>query len=134
VLSRGRTVLLSMLVLSGVVSCGDDSTGLEDCGDSVAITVSAGLAPEFSWSPVCAISGITVEDAAARATWIIENPDNQNTIGPPVVYGHSPPGTIRLAGVDPLFTGFPFTVVLFRTDRSTGQVLVEAVGQSTFTP
>ena len=133
-LSRGRIVLLSILVVSGVGSCDDGPTGLEDCGGSVEVSVTAGLAPEFSWSPICSISAITVEDAAARPTWVIQNPDSRNTIGPPVVYGHSPPGTIRLAGVDPLQAGFPYRIVLFRTDRSTGQVLVESIGEATFTP
>lgn len=132
-LDRRRKLFL-LALLGCAKACGDAGTGLDECGESVTLAVSSGTSPEFTWSPTCAVSGITVEDAASRPTWIVRNPDSRNTIGAPVVYGQSPPGTIRLAGVDPLRAGFPYRAVLFRTDRSTGQVLVEGVGETTFTP
>lgn len=123
-----------LVILVSAIACGDGSTGLEECGETVSLSVNADVTPEFTWSPSCLISGITVVDAADRATWIVEHPDNRNTVAPPVVYGRQPAGTIRLAGVTPLQTGFPYRVVLFRVDRSTGQVLVEALGETVFIP
>ena len=129
-----RHTSLWLVILVGTIGCGDDSTGLEECGETVTLSVNTDVTPEFMWSPSCLISGVTVADAADRATWIVEHPDNRNTIAPPVVYGRQPAGTIRLAGVTPLQSGFSYTVTLFRVDRSTGQVLVEALAEAGFTP
>jgi len=102
---------------------------LPDCTGPVALTVSPGTTPTFSWTPRCRLSFLTVRTADdASGLWSISPLIEANTIGPDVRYGIVPnAATDQFEGPVPLVPGTAYRVVV-----GTGGGLV--AGEATFTP
>lgn len=119
--NAGRAVLLATMAL--VQACNDSPTHPVGCSGTVTINVSQSLAPsgatQFDWSPRCGITNLTVivlpngiGDPAVM--WDISAPENSE-IGPPVIYGHVPPGATPGFGPQPLQAGASYRVSILST-------------------
>ena len=95
------TLWLVALALAPLQGCRDAGpTG--PCESQVEITVTAGLAPAFRWTPSCSIGYLTVElvetDGSRSPTWTTGDP--LTSIRPGIQYGsrNENPATPLLAG------------------------------------
>lgn len=114
--------------------CSEPLTTSADC-TSVAVTVSAGAEPTFSWRPSCQIEGVTVARAPEGAVvWSTISVNLTNTIAAPVRYGVFPSGAALTANrFEPLAPGTRYQVTLFRAEGDQGDP-VRAVGTAIFVP
>ena len=119
------------LLLSG---CSEPLTTSSDC-TSVAVTVTAGAQPTFSWRPSCQIEGLTVARAPQGAVvWSTISVNLTNRIAAPVRYGVFPSGAALTANrFEPLAPGTRYQVTLFRAADGQGDP-VRAVGTAVFVP
>jgi hypothetical protein len=123
------TVGILLVVLNA--ACADPGPSLADCSAAVAVTVSAGTQPTFSWTPACQVEALTValQDRDV-IVWGAVSPNQTNTIGSPVPYGSTPPGAAATANrIEPLVTGTTYEVTIFREDDGG---IIRAVGAAIF--
>jgi hypothetical protein len=138
-----RAILLACLPLV-LSSCGNDSNGPNGaCNGQVQVDVTAGVTPEFTWHPACAVSNLIVLAGVgphpfeqANPNWYVESqPDAQqqptNGLHGGIHFGEIPPGARQLTATIPLVQGQPYTVYLnvYTSDQG-----VTNVGNATFTP
>jgi hypothetical protein len=119
-----RATMLTANLL--VAACGTDPDVACTAIEQVAVT--EGLTPIISWSPNCAVNGITVH-VALPATKPPTDPGNgvivgtlmwevqasvadANTLRPPLRYGQVPPGAIGSARVEPLISGTEYVILV----------------------
>lgn len=119
------------------IGCSDGPSGagspVPECTGPVSVTVGAGTAPRFTWTPACRVFFLLVEPAAAGTDlWSIIS-DGANVIAPPVTYGVVPSGVTESDSPTPLVGGTAYEVYLFRW-TGPGSQDGELVGSSTFTP
>lgn len=75
-----------------------------------------------------------MSDAADRPVWVIEAPDQRNTMPPPVVYGQTPDGVGDHGPAAVLQTGVTYTVRVHWIDRSDGGALLRLGDERAFIP
>jgi hypothetical protein len=134
----------AFLLVFAVFGCGSDPTSANaGCNDPVAVSVGAGLEPNFSWLPNCAVYNLVVLEGVGphpfgqgTATWVVESqPDANglpnNRLRSSIRYGELPSDGRLVSGPVTLVTGQPYTVYLnvYTLDQR-----VETVGSRTFTP
>jgi hypothetical protein len=132
---RSRLILWAGCVLA-ISQFGCSDPGPEECDREVTVEVSgsAGV-PTFDWIPLCSLHSLEVSDAANRAMWWIETPDDRNALHPPVVYGELPDGVTEVLPPAPLQTGgITYTVTVRWIDRSNGQILLRLGDEKQFIP
>jgi hypothetical protein len=107
------------------------------------VGVTAGLTPEFTWQPDCAVSNLIVLEGVGphpfgqyTPNWYVESqPDAQqqptNGLHSGIHFGEIPPGGRQLTATIPLVQGQPYTVYL---NVYTSDQRVTNVGKATFTP
>jgi hypothetical protein len=95
---------------------------LEPCtARSVTVSVTAGRAPHFFWSPACAANGVHVVDAATRqGIWGVRT-ENSNSLRPGIQFG----------GAIPLVAGHSYIVSV---DAAVSADELMRIGERTFTP
>lgn len=115
-------------------ACSEPLTASADCR-SLAVTVTAGAQPTFSWRPSCQIEGVTVARAPDGAVvWSTISVNLTNTLAAPVRYGVFPSGAAQTVNrFEPLTPGARYQVTLFRAEGDQGDP-VQAVGTATFVP
>lgn len=125
--------LLSALV---VVACSGTSevagpSELPECSGPVAVNVSAGTTPTFSWMPACKLYYLDVSAAnGSRQMWSLGT-NFRNTIAPAVAYGMVPVGATQNQAPVPLVAGTAYRVfVAFALSASGDQF----AGEKVFTP
>jgi len=106
-------VWLPALAVAGCSGGGEPTgtTELPGCTGPVTMSVTAGTAPTFSWTPACKVYYLDVGvEATGEEAWAIANSNNQNTIAPGVRFGIVPPGSTRIDGPAPLRAGTKYYV------------------------
>jgi hypothetical protein len=101
-------------VLLASVSCSNDVSAPETsgpCTSDVAVTISAGTTPTFTWTPTCRVIALLVEEGASDR-WFLEA--SGAGIAPGVTYGSAPAGASEDAPAIPLVSGTTYEVILFR--------------------
>lgn len=99
--------------------------------EMVAVSVSSGMTPTFSWTPNSAIGRLVVEEGSEEI-WSTET-DGENIYGSPIRYGVHPPRASEDAAAKPLSAGHTYTVSLFRW-ISVKPERLQLVGEQEFTP
>jgi hypothetical protein len=133
---RLLTTLSALTVLTVLSACSDSNDPTSDCPTDVAITVSTGTTPQFSWSPACRAYQVGV-NASTGPVWAIgfnfSNPAKANAISTPVSFGDSLAVGDSLVAhpVDELTPGQTYTFYVFGLTK-VGQSV--KLGQQTFTP
>jgi hypothetical protein len=133
---RLLTTLSALTVLTVLSACSDSNDPTSDCPTDVAITVSTGTTPQFSWSPACRAYQVGV-NASTGPVWAIgfnfSNPAKANAISTPVTFGDSLAVGDSLVAhpVDELTPGQTYTFYVFGLTK-VGQSV--KLGQQTFTP
>lgn len=121
-----RATSVGLALITSMVACGDDSTGLPgaqctEATGTVAASVTGGTSAVFSWEPACSAALLLVE-ASGGDTWLIgtddstwTSPAQANRIDPPVTYGQTslPAGVETDYGPEPLVAGTPYDLILF---------------------
>jgi hypothetical protein len=103
-----RLLLTAAACCVTALSCGDST---EPCGAPLSLSVSAGVAPTFSWSPDCAVAALVVsEDGNSSVKWHVEASANEIESG--VQFGQTPPGANALVAPVPLTSGTTYVVSL----------------------
>jgi hypothetical protein len=119
--------------LAAVAACGGSGSVAPMCTGAISIQVSGGTKPSFSWTPVCAATGIIVVEPAASGppAWSLFGPSTG--IRPPVVYGSSPSGAQSLVTQNALQLNHTYTVYVshgFRSEASGSDSLTFSVSVS----
>lgn len=128
--------LAVLTVLTVLTACRDANDPTDDCPTDVAITVSAGTKPQFSWSPACRAYQVGV-NASTGPVWAMgfnfSNPAKANAIVSPVSFGDSLAIGDSLVAhpVDELTPGQTYTFYVFGLTK-VGQSV--KMGQQSFTP
>ncbi|HWN18417.1 MAG TPA: hypothetical protein VNO19_05820 [Gemmatimonadales bacterium] len=104
---------ISAAGLLAFLGCGTDPDAFSRCAENITVTVSHEVNPVFAWTPAeCTMSVLDVsEDQQTR--WYVSTVDGANRITSPLRYGQTVPEATQ---GDPLFSGFFYTVHLWRTD------------------
>jgi hypothetical protein len=128
--------LAGAAVVLSACSGDDDPAGpsdLPECAGPVAVTVSAGTTPTFSWTPACTLYFLDVTTAdGGQEIWAVGNSDFRNTIPPGVRYGTVPAGARLIDGPVPLVVGTAYRVfVAYALPGGGGD---QFAGEATFTP
>lgn len=119
----------------GVLSCGGDSTGPDQCAANVTlqINVFVDAAPRFEWVPRCLISELVVfEEGTGQEMWTIfsSGGSEPNTIASGVVYGTVPDDADESMPAAALVPGTTYRVTMSATNAGS----VDAIGTRTFVP
>jgi hypothetical protein len=94
-----------------VLSCSDPAIS---SGGGVLLSVGAGTAPRFSWSPVCRAYSLVVTDSVGTTMWGVIS-DSGSTLAPAVTYGVLPAGpNSQIQAPVALQTGKQYAVGLYR--------------------
>jgi hypothetical protein len=126
-------------MVAALAGCDDEPTAprvLPLCGAPVSVTVSAGLAPTFDWSPACRVSMLQVSEADTEfPVWtVFAAPLDERGIAPAVTYGSLPVGAFRF-NPEPLAPaledGTTYVLVLTVVGLLIGE---HEVGRQEFTP
>jgi probable HAF family extracellular repeat protein len=109
---------------------------LPECTGPVALTVSAGTTPTFSWTPACRVNYLNIDTAdGAQEIWSIGSDDGElasyNTIAPGVRFGVVPPRATQIDPLVPLVPGTAYKVFVAFRLADGGD---EFAGEATFTP
>ncbi len=133
---RHLSALSVLSVLTVLTACSDTNDPLDDCPTDVAVTVSAGTKPQFSWSPACRAYQVGV-NGSTGPVWAMGfnfgNPAKANAISSPVTFGDSlAVGDSLVAhSLEELTPGQTYTFYVFGLTK-VGQSV--KMGQQTFTP
>lgn len=111
-----KSALFGFSILATSSCSSTDATSAEDlpaCSGPVAISVSTGTTPTFSWSPACKVFylDIGVVDTD-QEIWAVANFDAKNTISPGVKFGVTPAGTRLIEGPVSLQPGTKYSVFI----------------------
>lgn len=104
------------------------------CRTGVAVGVSAGTTPIFTWSPECLMSEVVVTRASDdQSMWRLGHSTApvDEVIHPPLAYGATQPGVISTTPLD-LETGTEYVVFVFSYDLLNGGSQLQ--GEANFTP
>ena len=126
-----RTLLGALALFLFTTSCGDDlGSGVAGCSEQVALSVSLGLAPTFTWSPECAIFALKVTPVIGQQElWTIIS-NNRNSIDPPITYGVVPDGAVENGPAALLEGEMEYRVTVIALSGG----MEEVVGTAVFTP
>ncbi len=127
------TRLTACLFVALAVTAGgcSDSTA-PDCTGAVTLSVGAGTAPSFSWSPNCQLEGLAVTGPGG-VLWSIEGTSGTNSISPSVHFGSTPKGARVVNSASALTAGTTYQVTVYRFDDGHGGT-IESAGAASFTP
>lgn len=130
---RALSLVLGFGPLLLGAACADRAVSPASCSD-VAIHVSAGIQPTFSWGPACQIQALTVHLPGPGAIiWTTFSHPQTNAIVSPVQYGIFPDGAAQTANILlPLAAGTTYQVSLYRVDEPGGSLV--PIGVTTFVP
>jgi hypothetical protein len=125
------TALLCLVSLVAT-ACSDQSSA--PCS-AVAVSVSEGIQPSFSWEPACPVQSLVVRrPGPGPVIWATIASGQSNSIAPSVTYGVFPPGAALTANILlPLEAGRTYEVVLSRLDESAVGP-PQQIGSATFVP
>lgn len=118
------------------IACSDSTNPTKDCPTDVAITVSAGTTPQFSWTPACRAYQVSV-NSSTGPVWAMgfnfANPAKTNAITSPVTFGDTLAIGDSLAPPPPaqLTAGQTYTFFVFAL-TPVGTAI--KIGQQDFTP
>jgi hypothetical protein len=124
----------AVIMLAVLAGC-KDSNGpeLSECPGAVAVSVTSGTEPSFSWEPPCRLFFLIVEPAdAGTDQWGVITL-GINAILPPVKYGVVPPGAEEFQEPTQLEAGRAYKVGVGRYlggDEDDGEI----IGTQEFTP
>jgi hypothetical protein len=110
---------LAVAALAGLlIEACSDSAGpgaTPECAGPVVLTATHSTTPVFTWTPVCKLFLVLVEDSTTgQDQWSVES-DSSNAIKPSVTYGVLPPGTTKqLTAPTTLQSGQTYRADLFR--------------------
>jgi hypothetical protein len=91
-------------------ACSGSALGLDrGCPDNVALNISAGMQPTFSWSPACKVVELQVY-REGNVVWTVHAFDG--SFGPPVRYGDAPEGATEQIGPEPLQSNRTYRVFI----------------------
>jgi len=121
------------LLLALNSACADQALSSIPPCSQVAVRVTAGLQPTFSWNPACRIEGLSVHlPGPGPIIWRTVSYRLSNTIATPVGYGVFPDGAAQTANILlPLVAGTTYQVTLFRMDDGPGGSL-RSIGVTAF--
>jgi hypothetical protein len=103
------------------------------CLGDVALTVSNGATPEFSWTPACALSALVVLDGSQSVYWNVQAPAGRNELRSSISYGRVPDGAVQEGPLIALEPGFGYVVRVFRLERDDeNQITSILAGESNF--
>jgi hypothetical protein len=123
------------LLLVAVGGCGGGTEpALVPCSGNLAIVVSTGTTPSFTWTPQCGANRLRVDVVdpvvgASGTEWEISSVSGQ--FGPPVRYGTTPDGADVGVAPAPLRTGTAYRVTVLRAG---GEAISLGAGSTVFTP
>jgi hypothetical protein len=123
-------VIVTLFLLTGLVMAQDEDVVIID-SEMVAITVSEGMAPTFSWTPGTEIGRLLVMQGA-KELWGSET-EGENIYGSPIRYGVHPEDAVEPEPAWPLTAGETYTVKLFRW-ISLEEEKFQLMGETEFTP
>ena len=127
-----RTLLGALALFLFTTSCGDDlGSGVAGCSEQVALSVSLGVAPTFTWSPECVIFALTVTSVIGQQElWTIISSNNSNSIDPPITYGVEPDGAVETGPAVLLEEEMEYRVTVIALSGG----IEEVAGTEAFTP
>jgi len=120
------TCPLAAAALTAAIACAgtEPNTPLPDCALGIAISVGAGVHPEFDWTPLCGITylAVTLPDTGPILTtlWSVGSPTGN--FGPPVRYGTPPPGTREISKPEDLIPGATYLLYLTHGHRRVADI------------
>jgi len=124
-----------MLILAA--GCGSDSIAVPEqpaaCDGPLAVTVSGGTTPTFSWSPACGVSDLVVVKSTAAGdslVWGISAPEAVR-FGGPITYGNPPSFVTQSPHAAPLVPNASYHVDVYMT---IGLDVVRGSGRKSFSP
>jgi hypothetical protein len=105
-------------VLLAVVACGDDSTGPGPnlCRGGVGLTVDPTPTPDFTWTPVCGVQLLLVEELDVAANQAVRWRIFGDALLPPIRYAVLPNGGIEAQPAQPLIVGHTYRVTVHRDE------------------
>jgi len=134
-----RRIPFAAAVSLFATACGTDATAPKTqgmCSGNVTLHVTAGTAPDISWTPDCKLFLVGVEDAdSGHDHWFIMSGDITagGGLSSPVHYGVLPPGAVLFDGPEPLQQGVQSRALAFRlANGDTANPIL--AGQLAFTP
>ncbi len=97
---RGLRAVIIMTTILAVGACSKDSTdvtGVPTCTSGVSVAASAGVTPNFTWTPNCSVAGLFVQRVSdGKNMWTVSTTDTPLKSG--ITYGdESIPGTTSAA-------------------------------------
>jgi hypothetical protein len=129
-LRRLGAALVTVAALAGDEHAPAGPDDLAPCSGSVAVSVTAGTTPTFTWTPACAASAMMVE-ARTSERWFVAAAGPAG-IASGVTYGTVPAGASELGKpAATLVAGQTYTVTVFRAAADHHAV---TAGHATFTP
>ena len=115
---RSLPPLALRFLVAGVGACSDgaETTAPLTCeyDQEVVVTVELAVRPRFTWTPGCGMASVLV--VGGGGGWVIYSGADaaDNPIGPGVVYGIAPPGTLEPSPATPLQSGEEYSVTVYR--------------------
>ena len=128
--------LLYLSIAGFASACGGTESDAM-CRSDVALVVTTGTSPIFSWEPDCAVGLLGVADLQGGGGMMWGVAGNQPAGEPQaaiysgVRYGDVPPGAHALIETTPLSTGRLYRVSVYSVD---GRGVATSVGSNLFTP
>jgi len=107
--------VIRVAALLALCACGTDPDDFGRCTGNIALEISHEPNPVFAWTPAdCQMHQLeVVEDQSVK--WLMESDVFLNQIPSGIRYGDEVPGLINV-GAAPLYSGFFYTVGLWRVD------------------
>jgi hypothetical protein len=119
-------------LLGGVglaAACAEQDSYATACDAPVALTVTPGARPTFTWRPSCGVENLVVSEDDSLVVWLLES--RSTRVGDPadrlvsnVRYGEVPSGAREVGRSEPLRKGHRYSVALqaFTPERGTRTV------------
>lgn len=124
-----------------LVACSDSPLRVlpEECPDNqVAVVVSPGSVPTFTWSPACGIASLDVfPRAGGPSLWVLYSGPRaaENPFRSGIRYGRPPLGALQVTGPEPLAAGTEYAIIVYRLlGESGGPSSLLAAGSAAFRP
>ena len=125
-------VVLGVTLLAACSTSGPVT--LQGCRGQVAVAVTEGTVPTFSWTPECLMSEIVVarvSDDSVMWRFGHSTAPSDEVIRPPISYGVTQPGVVSTTAQD-LQTGTEYLVLVLSVDIVNGGGYLH--GEASFTP
>ena len=111
-----RSLGAALCTCVALAACSEDpvASNRPDCPDAgVALSVGAGAAPTFSWTPQCQVSALRIQTAAGDTVfWLVGRDDER--LDSPIQYGLVPSGAVETVPPRPLIAGRSYNAILIQ--------------------